>query len=281
MTAVEAPPIASPGADQPVWRNSHFMKLWIAQGVSQTIQNLTFFALMVYVERETRSTTHMAALVISTILPAVLFGVTAGVFVDRWNKRVVLVATNALRAIAVLGYLFIFAGNLTLEQAFLIFYGLNFVFSTISQFFLPAEGAMVPFLVGRDRLIAANGFLNITFSASQVLGFLILGPPLVGAFGAETVLIGIAVTYVFCALLLTRLPNDRSVTTGERRGVFSGVTEEIVAGWRLLRGDAAISLAMVHLTVATTVMLILGALAPGFTNRALGLGPEFTVVIFG
>ncbi|GIW08675.1 MAG: MFS transporter [Dehalococcoidia bacterium] len=267
---------AEPGgpADVPVYRNPNFLALWTAQAVSQTVQNLTFFTLMVFVEERTRSSAHMSALVLSTVLPAVLFGVASGVLIDRWNKKWVLIATNALRAVAVLGYLF-------LEQQPILFYALNFTFMTISQFFLPAEAAMIPRIVSRNRLISANGLFNITFNLSQVLGFIALGPPLTKAFGAQATLIGVAVAYVFCSLILIRLPSDRGESLGRDGGFLRGVAEEIVAGWRLLRGDLTISLAMVHLTVVTTLTLILATLAPGFISRELNLGADDTYLVFG
>jgi MFS family permease len=248
--------------------------LWIAQAISQTVQNLTFFTLMVAVEERTQSSAHMSALVLSTVLPAVLFGVASGVLIDRWNKKWVLIATNGLRALAVLGYLF-------LEQQPVLFYLLNFAFMTISQFFLPAEAAMIPRLVARDRLIAANGLFNITFNLSQVLGFIVFGPTLTKAFGPTTTLILVSLTYVGCALLLLRLPSDRGESLGRTGGFWRSVSAEVIAGWQLLRSDLAISLAMFHLAVVTTLTLVLAALAPGFISRELNLSPNDTYLVFG
>src|SRR3954466_4208164 len=89
----------------PVWRNSHFMRLWIAQALTQTAQNAIWFALLVIVEEATHSTTQLGITILSVIVPSVLFGVPAGAYVDRWDKRNVLVITNALRAVVVLGYI--------------------------------------------------------------------------------------------------------------------------------------------------------------------------------
>ncbi|MCL6649382.1 MAG: MFS transporter, partial [Chloroflexi bacterium] len=205
-------------SDRPVYQNPDFLVLWIAQAISQTVQNLTFFTLMVAVEERTHSSAHMSALVLSTVLPAVLFGVASGVLIDRWNKKWVLIATNGLRALAVLGYLF-------LEQQPVLFYLLNFAFMTISQFFLPAEAAMIPRLVARDRLITANGLFNITFNLSQVLGFIVFGPTLTKAFGATTTLILVALAYVVCALLLLRLPSDRGESLGRTGGFWQSLSE--------------------------------------------------------
>ncbi|MCS6800331.1 MAG: MFS transporter [Chloroflexota bacterium] len=267
---------AAPGgpADVPVFRNPNFLALWTAQAVSQTVQNVTFFTLMVFVEERTRSTAHMSALVLSTVLPAVLFGVASGVLIDRWNKKGVLIATNALRAVAVLGYLF-------LEQQPVLFYALNFTFMTISQFFLPAEAAMIPRIVSRNRLISANGLFNITFNLSQVLGFIAIGPPLTKAFGTQGTLIGVSLAYIFCSLILIRLPSDRGERLGREGRFFHDLGREVLAGWRLLRGDLTISLAMVHLTVVTTLTLILATLAPGFISRELNLSPDDTYLVFG
>src|SRR5437867_11848107 len=93
---------ASPS--QPVWRNGAFMRLWIAQALTQTAQNAIWFALLVIVEEATHSTTQLGITILAVIIPSVLFGVPAGAYVDFWDKRTVMVVTKALRAVVVLGY---------------------------------------------------------------------------------------------------------------------------------------------------------------------------------
>ena len=111
-----------------VLHNRHFLLLWTAQAVSQTAQNAIWLGLLVVVEEATRSSTQLGLAVLTTILPAIFLGMIAGVLVDRMNKKTVLVTTNALRGLAVLGYLLY-------GHAIYFVYLINLVFCSISQFF--------------------------------------------------------------------------------------------------------------------------------------------------
>src|SRR3979411_1681861 len=83
-------------------RNRAFIALWSAQILSQVAANATTFALIVLVGEITKSNTSSSILILLAIIPAVAFGVFAGVVVDRTDRKRVLVVTNALRAGAVL-----------------------------------------------------------------------------------------------------------------------------------------------------------------------------------
>lgn len=258
-----------------VLRNRPFLYLWSAQAISQSAQNGVFYALMITIERATSSSLHLGLLILSTIIPSIVFGVAAGVFIDRWSKRAVLVATNALRAVVVLGFAFFGHSPAAI-------YGLNTIFSIITQFFAPAEVAIIPALVPRSQLIPANGFFNITFTSSQMVGFIILAPPLVKLLGPESFYMATAVVYVGAAGLVFRLPDikEPSPYSMEGQSTLSGIRHELNDGFNLLRSDRAISLAMVELILAASLMLVMGMLAPGYVSRVLGMHPEDAVLIF-
>ena len=145
-------------SDRAIWRNGQFVRLWIAQAISQTAQNAIWYGIMVLVQTRSNSSAHMSVAVMTLILPSVVFGLVAGAYVDRRDKRWVLIGTNVLRAVIMLGYV-VFTDLLALV------YITNFVFSTIGQFFAPAEAAMIPAIVERRRLIQANSLFHLTFTA--------------------------------------------------------------------------------------------------------------------
>src|SRR5207253_343588 len=110
--------------------------------------------------------------ILTLIIPSVVFGVLAGVYVDRWDKRTVLIATNVIRGCIAFGYAgFDLAGSLPLSLLLVI----NFLFSTVGQFFAPAETAMIPTVVPRQRLLQANSLFHLTFTASPLVGLVLLG----------------------------------------------------------------------------------------------------------
>src|SRR5438034_3403479 len=159
----------------------------MAQALTQTAQNAIWFALLVVVEEASHSTTQLGITILSVIVPSVLFGVPAGVYVDRWDKRTVLIATNVARAVIVLGYIF-FSSTLAL------LYLVSFTFSMVSQFFAPAETSMIPLIAGK-RLMQANSFFHLTFTASQFIGLVFIGPLIVKLTGLTTFFVAMAVLF--------------------------------------------------------------------------------------
>src|ERR1700682_1151704 len=128
-------PDAGP-SEQTIWRNKDFLLLWLAQAISQTAQNAIWYGIVVLVQQRSNSSTQLSVAVLTLIIPSVIFGVLAGVYVDRWDKRVVLTATNLIRGSIALSYaLFGLVPGLPLGLLFVI----NFLFSTVGQFFVPAE----------------------------------------------------------------------------------------------------------------------------------------------
>ena len=175
---------ASAPRDVPAWRNPPFLRVWAAQAITQTAHNALWYALMVLVEERSHSTTQLGVTILTVIIPSVLFGVVAGVLVDHWDKRRVLVVSNALRAVLMLGFVgldrWVDAPTVTWLLAL---FALSFVFSTVTQFFAPAETAMIPALVHQRRLLEANSFFHITFVASQLGGLVLVGPLIIKLFG--------------------------------------------------------------------------------------------------
>ena len=110
------------------------------------------------------SNTAVSLIMISFTVPSVLFSAVAGVYVDRKQKRIVLTVTNALRAGTMLLYIF-FTGSNFGVFALIVIYLTTLVFSSVSQFFNPAESTEIPLLVKRNQLLAANSLFNFTFTA--------------------------------------------------------------------------------------------------------------------
>ncbi len=259
-----------------IWGNRPFILLWTAQAISQTAQNAIWFALMVLVEETTHSTTQIGLAIVSFILPSIIFTVPAGVLVDRIDKRLVLVSTNWIRAFVVLGYL-------VFNTSVAAVYAVTFVFSIISQFFLPAEAAMIPTLVGRERLITANSLFNLTFTISQLVGIVFIAPIIIKFFGTGTLFVLIAFLFALCGGLVFPLPS-RARTHAE------GMAEEEIQAvrrfffdlretWHFLVTDRVATIAMVVLTSGATLTLITAMLAPRYVVTVVGIRADDTVYI--
>jgi MFS family permease len=285
MTAVDVDGARPPAADeldggaaggaagyQAVLRNRLFLLVWVAQVVSQTAQNVVNYALVVEVERLTRSSTNVGWVIVSFSLPALLLGPPAGVFVDRVSKRWVLLATNVLRSL-------LMAGFLLAPQPLQAIYAVTFLASAISQFFMPAEGAIIPLLVRRHELLTATSLFNLTFTAAQVAGFVVLGPTLYKLFGARAAILAVVGMYALAAACVAALPERERRHGSLRQAVAralsaAAVWADMLEVGRYMRAVPGVALAMGHLGLVTALLMTLATLGPGFVARVLGLDAE-------
>ncbi len=276
ITPPLAPPVVNQPPDPPVWRNPAFVRLWLAQAITQTAMNAIWYALLVIVEETSHSRTQLGVTILSVIVPSVLFGVPAGAYVDRWEKRRVLVITNAARCVAVAGYI-VFGSTLAL------LYAVSFVFSIITQFFSPAEAAVIPSIVGRKRLMQATSFFHLTFTASQLAGLVLVGPLLVKLLGADWTtpfFLTMAGLYLLSAGLVARLPKEAEPPTKSGNvnpvGELMGNLREVAV---LLSKDREMLSAMGYWTLGATLTLIVAMLAPGYVVQILGIAAADAVLV--
>jgi len=255
-----------------VLSNPHFLLIWAAQILSQTAQNVVNYALVVEVERLTQSSANVSLVVVAFSLPVLLLGPSAGVFVDRVGKRGVLIATNVLRALLMAGFLFV-------PESLQAIYLVTFAASVISQFFGPAEGAILPLLVGRQQLITATSLFNLTFTAAQIAGFILLGPTLYKLMGPIALVVAVVVMYSLAAICCTLLPRRERVLGTVRQAVARAldlrqVWDDMREVRRFMTGTPGITVAIAYLALASALLMTLATLGPGFVARVLGLGPE-------
>ena len=267
----------SPEAAAPVLRNGGFLRLWMAQLVSQTAQNGLMFTLLVLVTARTESSVIGSVLVLAFMLPAVVLSIFAGVMVDRWLKRTVLIATNAIRVGLCIAYLF-------LDGSVPALILLTLVFSCVSQFFSPAESATIPMLVSRQQLIAANGLFQLTLTGSQFMGMVILSPLLLKIGGSDLFFVGAAVLYVGATLLVMALPHGIEpplvVEKLNGMGLVRAIQRDVAVALRVIRYDPLSLLALVQLTMSSSLAMLFGLLVPKFVLVVLDVEPDNAVFVF-
>ena len=165
-------------------RRSHrtaFLRLWLSQAATQIGGNMVLFGLTVIIS-ENNPNTAVSLLILSFLVPAVLFSAVAEVYVDRVDRRLVLVTTNVLRGIASIGLILV-------GDHLLLLILLNLFISTVTVFFAPAEAAMIPEVVPRRQLLSANGVFTLTLNAAFALGFALLGPLVINIAGPQAVIV--------------------------------------------------------------------------------------------
>jgi MFS family permease len=152
-----------------------------------------------------------------------------------------------------------------------------FLFGAVGQFFMPAQGASIPSLVPRDQLTAANALFNLTFTATQLLGFAILGPLLSQALGVDMLFTVTMIAFVISALLTVWLPPmpipHRVVNVVERVSAARRVWCDIREGLIYIKQDPILTKSIAYLTFATTIFMLIAALAPNFVATVVGLAP--------
>ena len=280
---VTASPVANESIRQ-VLRNGPFLRLWVAQAISQTANNMVNFALLLRVRGVVdandlaQANTAISLVILAFSLPAVLFGPLAGVVADRWNRRTIMAIVNVLRALIVVAILFI--PTTGVAQTILIAHYIGtFFFGMAGQFFAPAQGATIPALVTRPQLISANALFNLTATGAQVLGFAALGPVLVQLFGVDEVILLTVPLFVVCAGLVLTLPRNATASRalavpGERIHPLQRLWAEIRDGLVYIARDPMLIRAITYLTLASTTFLMVAALGPDFITSVVGLRPE-------
>ncbi|HEU5438866.1 MAG TPA: MFS transporter [Ktedonobacterales bacterium] len=283
-----------------VLRNRYFLRLWVAQLISQTIMNASNYGLIVLVASIGNNVTYTSFAIIAFSLPPALFGAPAGVLVDRLNRRTVLWISNVLRAVAAGGFVL----SLFVDQHALIpVLILSFITALIGQFFAPAEGATIPLLVHPDELMNALALFNITFTLAQLLGLIILGPAIVlfvptvhigpQRFGVdlrsiESLFLIAGVFYLVCALLILSIPRakfhfQRRTHPARRReeGQWRGIWTGIVEAWHFMRRDRVLLNAVFQLCLGGTVVAIVATIAPQFVSVFFHRPKEYAALVLG
>jgi MFS family permease len=273
-------PTAPEPAPLGVLSNRRFLALWLAQLFTQVGGNTVIYGLTILIYGLTSSNAAVSLLILTFLAPAVAFGAVAGVYVDRFDRRLILIWTNVLRGAA---FLLMIVGS---REPVLI-YLLNAFVSTATTFFGPAEAAMIPALVDRRHLLQATGLFNVTMNASFALGFALLGPLAVNLAGPNALLLIVAISYLVAAAFCVTLPSDAPDEALREEHALGGAERAIVAtgrqlreGLAFIRSNPRIYWSLTYLAITASLIGVLGVLGPDFATKALGLREtDFVVVI--
>ena len=262
-----------------VFRNRSFLLLWTAQLLSQLASNMVLAALMATVVRATGSNTANAVLILSFLVPAVAFSALAGVLVERSDARMIMLATNVLRAVGVI--LFIFVGaNVPLILL------INLFVATMTAVFAPAELTSIPRIVERRHLMAANSIFVLTINATFAIGFGFLGPLLLTTASANAVFVVVAVMFGLAAAAIIPLPavlpdKHEEFRTEEAGRALRAVFDQVNEGIAFVRQNKRIAWSLAYLGIAASLIGVMGAIGPGFATDILRLSPEDFFFIMG
>jgi DHA3 family macrolide efflux protein-like MFS transporter len=165
MSTMQAATLAPSPSPFAVFRNRNFSLMWTGQLVSTIGSSLTSLAASILVFRLTGSALSVGLMLMATAAPSVLVGLMAGVFVDRYDRRKIMMASDAIRAVLV----FLIPFLIPLNIAWL--YVIVMATSAIGQFFDPAHESVLPEVATDEELAAANSLMAISSFGATAVGF--------------------------------------------------------------------------------------------------------------
>jgi MFS family permease len=152
-----------------------YRNLWIGQFISVVgdalaYNTLTFAILGMAKDAGEKSGSYLATLAVLSALPSLLIGMIAGTVVDRANRKYIMIGSDIIRGFLALGFLVVH----DLDHVWL-FYCVSICMSAVSTFFYPARTALMPQILTKKQLLAANALGQLTITLSFVIGAAIAG----------------------------------------------------------------------------------------------------------
>lgn len=246
-----------------LFANKDFCMLWVAQIFSQFADRIIFVVFVTIIainfDPSGKSTSLQSWLYIAFTIPAILLTAIAGVFIDKWNKKAIMIITNILRGITIL-LLPLF------DKTLLTLYILAFIMSSVTQFFVPAEAAIIPSVANKYQLLTANSLFTTTMMASLIFGFA-LGDPMINMFGIKSVHFGIGLFFFLAAFSLFFVKYKPVAKTEEqdKTHFFADLKEGLV----YIKNTSLVRSAMLKLTALFSIIVMLSIMSIGLSQKYL------------
>jgi len=249
-----------------VARSPSYFPLWLGQLISNFGDTLHYIALVVLVFELTGRGVAVAALVAAEIVPVLLLGPVAGVIIDRFSRKGVLIASDLVRAVLVLSLVWPQGA----WHAYLVAAGL----AAGNTFFNPTVQAVIPALTTEEQRLAANSVAWSTGRLVQIVASAVSGG-LIAFLGTGPAFVLNAASFVVSALLLVRLPvpaHAGQLGAGTKRGLGSYVGEAR-AGLAYAARDRFVSRLLVVQSLASFAVGATGAMLVVLAEQHLRLPP--------
>lgn len=253
-----------------VVRNPQFMSLWVAQVCSQFADRAVFVLFVAVLTSHSTIAGHSVGaaqmtswLYVAFTIPAVILSPIAGVYVDRWSNKAVLVCSNLSRAL--------FVAMIVLpiiKKSPVAALTLAFLISIGSQFFAPAETAAIPRLVKQKDLIFANSLFFTTMMIALGFGFAI-GDPIIQATGIGRAPYFVAGGFLLAAILMMFVQDSKPIP-GEREPWW----EELRFGLAYIANSRTVFRAIIKITILFSTIITLNIIAVGLAEQVLNLKPH-------
>jgi MFS family permease len=262
-------PVAAHSGYNMLFKNRQFMALWIAQVFSQFADRAVFVLFVAILTQTELNRGHSVSesgaaeltswLYVAFTIPAVLLSPIAGVYVDRWSHRSVLVLSNLFRAACVA-----LVAMPQVSQSLKIDFALAFLISVGCQFFGPAETASIPRLVKKEELYGANSLFFTTMMIALGFGFAI-GEPIISHIGMKNSPWVVSGLFLIASLLLMTIEDNNQKKNGQREPWW----EELRFGLSYISSNALVFRAIMKITILFSTIITLNIIAVGLAQQVL------------
>lgn len=258
-----------------VLREKPFLLMMLSEFFSQVAFNMQHFVLIFIIYGFTHSNTAVSGMILSFMVPAVLFSVISGVYVDRWNKKKVMLITHLIRAALLLPFLI---PNLHLG----LIYTFTFLIAVVTQVFIPAESSIIPLLVPKKLLVPANAVFSFAIFGIMLLGYILSGPVLL-LLGRTYTIMFLIVLFLISALIVTRIKlADKKVKSQDGNLLPMpnlSIVQEAKEIFVFIKRVKKIMHALFMITIAQSAIFMFVVLAPGYVTTILEAPLESLSVI--
>ena len=255
-------------------RRRSFALLWTAGLISIAGNWVLTAALPFFVYERTGSTVATAGMIVAELAPHVVLGTFAGVLVDRWDRRRILVVANLLQAMTVLALL------LVSQPGWLwVVYVVAALQATLGSFSAPAETSLIPALVEDEALVPANALNGLNDRLGRLIG-LALGGVLLGAGGIVPVIVFDALSFAAAGVLVVGVatPSSARVAVGGLVAEAGRSSATVWHEWRegvgLITRNPSIRVLFVVIGLMTFAGTMLDPLYVAWVHDSLGRGAE-------
>lgn len=251
-----------------VLRIRSFLFLMISEFFTQVAFNMQHFVLIFIIYDLTGSNTAVSGIILSFTIPAILFSLISGVYVDRWNKKKVLLITNLLRGLLILPFLI---SNLHLG----LIYTFTFFIAVATQFFLPAESAILLHLVPKKLIVSANAVFALGIYSALFLGYILSGPAVLLLGKSNTILL-LGSLFFISTIFTAFIKLNYGVEKVDKKNidVSASVSYEVKEIFSFIRRAKKVTHALIILTLSQAVIFMFAVLGPGYMTKILGIEVE-------
>jgi MFS family permease len=257
-----------------VLRNRDFLALWLSQLISKVGDNFAVVAALVLIN-ELAEKTGLAVVVIAAAMTIPqLFALVSGVFIDRFSRKSVMIATDLLRSGIILLPLLVRDSS----QLYIL-YLTAFAVMALGAMFIPARNASVPNMVPEEHLLTANALIQATELVSLIAGAS-LATLVIGLSSVYAAFVVDSVTFAVSALFLVAatIPQGPAAAISAQAragGEFRQYWASFVDGVRYIASNKHLLQLMAITTVATLGLSATVLLAAAYFEQLLGISAQY------